>query len=209
MASEAVGVRIAGRGGQGVMLAGLLLAQAAMSDGMQVVQTQSYGPEARLGAAKSDVIVSPNEIAYPEVLAPDVFLCLSHDAFRAYAHSVGPGVLAIIDERASRGLKTGEAAVLALSDTARECGALLAANIVGLGALVGLAGVVSERSVREALAARVAPASLAMNTRAFDAGVRLAREAVHPPGAAPRGLQPGAARCRAGLHNSQCQTHYS
>jgi len=174
---EATGVRLAGRGGQGVMLAGFLLAQAAMGDGLNVVQTQSYGPEARLGAAKTDVILSPEEIAYPEVVSPDVFLCLSHDAFVAYWDRVSDGALAVIDEHAAQGLDTGGALVLPLADTARRCGAALAANIVGLGALVGLADLVSERSLREALAARVAPESLAMNTEALAAGLRLAASA--------------------------------
>jgi 2-oxoglutarate ferredoxin oxidoreductase subunit gamma len=174
--SDAIGVRLAGRGGQGVMLAGFLLAQAAMTDGMHVVQTQSYGPEARLGAAKSDVILSRAEIAYPEVIKPDVFLCLSHDAFVAYSSTVGVGATSIIDNRAVSGIDTPSAIILPLTDTARECGAALATNIVGLGALVGIAGLVSERSLREALAARVAPELLALNTQAFTAGLRLAAQ---------------------------------
>lgn len=178
MASRATGLRIAGRGGQGVMLAGFLVAQAAMTDGLNVVQTQSYGPEARLGAAKSDVIVSPEEIAYPEVAAPDVFLCLSHDAFVAYASSARPAALSILDQRAVHGVETNGAAVLPLTETARECGAILAANIVGLGALVSLAGLVSEQALRQALAARVAPESLELNTRAFAAGLRLGEDAL-------------------------------
>lgn len=173
MASEAIGVRLAGRGGQGVMLAGFLLAQAAMEDGLHVVQTQSYGPEARLGAAKSDVILSPDEIAYPEVLAPDIFLCLSHDAFAAYGHSVGPEALSIIDERAARGFELEGAIVLPLADAARECGAAIATNIIGLGVVVGITQLISERSLREALAARLAPDSLALNTQALTTGLRL------------------------------------
>ena len=176
MTSDAIGVRLAGRGGQGVMLAGFLLAQAAMTDGMHVVQTQSYGPEARLGAAKSDVILSPSEIAYPEVIKPDVFLCLSHDAFVAYSSTVSDEATSIIDNRAVSGIATPSAIILPLTDTARECGAALATNIVGLGALVGIAGLVSERSLREALAARVAPELLALNTQALTAGLRLAAQ---------------------------------
>ncbi len=171
---DAVGIRLAGRGGQGIMLAGFLLAQAAMTDGLHVVQTQSYGPEARLGAAKSDVIVSASEIAYPEVLSPDFFLCLSHDAYVAYSHTVGPGAVSVIEKRALSGVEAPHAVVLPLTDTARECGTALATNIVALGALVGIADLVSERSMREALAARVAPESLALNTHAFAAGLRLA-----------------------------------
>jgi 2-oxoglutarate ferredoxin oxidoreductase subunit gamma len=159
------------------MLAGFLLAQAGMMDGLHVVQTQSYGPEARLGAAKSDVILSRSEIAYPDLSAPDIFLSLSHDALAAYGHSISPEALCVVDDRAARGLSPPGALVLPLTDTARECGASMAANIVGLGVLVGIAGVVSERSLRAALSARVAPDSLALNTKALEAGLRLATAA--------------------------------
>ena len=84
MRTETINLRLAGRGGQGIMLAAFLLAQAATYEGLHVVQTQSYGPEARLGAAKSDVILSPHEIAFPEILTPDILLCLSRDAYAAY-----------------------------------------------------------------------------------------------------------------------------
>ena len=174
VATRELGVRIAGRGGQGVMLAGLLLAQAAMQDGLHVVQTQTYGPEARLGAAKSDVILSSHEIAFPEVTFPDVFLCLSHDALVAYGDSAGPAALAIIDERAAHAFDANNAIVLPLADAARDCGALIATNIVALGVAARLTRVVSERSLREALADRVAPESLSANLRAFDAGLSLA-----------------------------------
>jgi 2-oxoglutarate ferredoxin oxidoreductase subunit gamma len=178
MLSRAVGVRLAGRGGQGVMLAAFLLAQAGVEDGLQVVQTQSYGPEARLGAAKSDVILSPDEISYPEIVTPDVFLCLSHDAYVAYAPGVGERALSLIDERAvSGGNGDGDGAILLpLTDTARACGAALATNMVGLGALIAIADLVSKRAILEALASRVAPDSLALNTKAFEAGVRLVAE---------------------------------
>lgn len=179
------GVRIAGRGGQGVMLAGLLVAQAAIDDGLEVVQTQSYGPEARLGAAKSDVILSREPIAYPEIGAPDLFLCLSHDAFTAYGHDMTPETLLIMDSRAAHGLDVGEAVLVPMVDTARDCGATIAANIVGLGFLLGLTSVVSERSLRRALAARARPESLDSNMRALDAGLALAAanragELIHP-----------------------------
>ena len=183
MPDETTNVRIAGRGGQGVMLAAFLLAQAAMQDGLHVVQTQSYGPEARLGAAKSDVILSSAEIAYPEVLAPDVFLCLSHDAVVAYAQGVEAGAVSVVDERAALGFETDGWILLPLMQAARECGAALATNIVGLGALVGITGLVSERSMQEALATRVAPDSLALNTKALAAGLRLAATASERDGA--------------------------
>lgn len=85
--------------------------------------------------------------------------------------------MSIIDERAVSGIDAPGAIILPLTDTARECGAALATNIVGLGALVGIARLVSERSLREALAAHVAPELLALNTQAFTAGLRLAAPA--------------------------------
>ncbi len=180
--STQVGVRIAGRGGQGVMLAGLLVAQSAIDDGLEVVQTQSYGPEARLGAAKSDVILSPEAIAYPEISSPDVFMCLSHDAFTAYSRDVTAATLLIVDSRAAAGLGVGEALLVPMIDTARDCGSPIAANIVGLGFLLAVTRVVSERSLRRALSARARPESLDTNMRALDAGLALAAE---------MGVQPG------------------
>lgn len=174
MARDAIGVRLAGRGGQGIMLAGFLLAEAAMADGLQVVQTQSYGPEARLGAAKSDVIMSPADIASPEVLTPDALLCLSPDAFAAYSHSIETSALNLVDEHVTRDLDPRNAIVLPITRSAREAGAAFATNIVGLGVLIGLTSAVSERSLREALAARVAPHTLAQNMKALDAGLELA-----------------------------------
>lgn len=74
---DPIQVRFAGAGGQGVMLAGVLTAEAGMHDGLHVVSTQSYGPEARLGAAKSEVVLSRHEIVLPDVRVPDVVVCLS------------------------------------------------------------------------------------------------------------------------------------
>ncbi len=174
---EAVGVRIAGRGGQGVMLSGYLLALAGMADALHVVQTQSYGPEARLGAAKSDVILSRDEVAYPEVSSPDIFLCLSQDAYSAYGTGVSESSLSILDSRVEGAPGAGSAIVVPLAATARDGGAPFATNIVGLGVLVAITALTSERSIREALTARIKPDSLPANLRAFDAGLALGAKA--------------------------------
>ncbi|MFL7791064.1 MAG: 2-oxoacid:acceptor oxidoreductase family protein, partial [Anaerolineae bacterium] len=78
-------IRLAGTGGQGIILAGVLLAEAAVRDGMNVVQTQSYGPEARGGASRSEVIISDEEIDYPKVIEADMMLCLSQEACDRYS----------------------------------------------------------------------------------------------------------------------------
>ncbi|MGD0753404.1 MAG: 2-oxoacid:acceptor oxidoreductase family protein, partial [Anaerolineales bacterium] len=92
-------IRLAGEGGQGMILAGIILAEAAaIYDGKMAVQTQSYGPEARGGASKSEVVIAAGEIDHPEVLSADVVVTLSQEAFDKYADSVKPGGLLIVDD---------------------------------------------------------------------------------------------------------------
>ena len=79
-------IRLAGEGGQGMILAGIILAEAAaMYDDKYAVQTQSYGPEARGGASKAEVIIDSGEIDYPEVINADVLVALSQEACDKYA----------------------------------------------------------------------------------------------------------------------------
>lgn len=180
-ARETIGVRLSGRGGQGVMLAGLLLAQAGMHDGLHVVQTQSYGPEARLGAAKSDVVLSPHEIAFPEIVEPDLILCLSRDAYVTYGRRLAEGGRRVVDEPLTRELDVGDDdLVLPLSRSAGEVGDPLVANAVALGALVALRGLVSRGALRRAVRERVRPQFQELNLRALDVGLRLGAEASRP-----------------------------
>src|SRR5512137_1065208 len=92
-------IRLAGEGGQGMILAGIILAEAAaIYDGKMAVQTQSYGPEARGGASRSEVVISDGEIDHPEVLSADVVVALSQEAYKKFAKTVHPGGLLIVDE---------------------------------------------------------------------------------------------------------------
>jgi len=184
---DPVGVRIAGAGGQGVILAGVLLAEAGTLEGWNVVHTQSYGPEARLGAAKSDVLLSREEIAYPEVTEPDWLVCLSRDAYARYARSLRPRGLRLVDEEA---VPRGEeppprTLVLPFLRRARELDAAYAANVVALAALVALSRVVTPESLRRAVRARVKPRLLDANERALDAGWELVVRETLDPSAGP------------------------
>ncbi len=170
-------VRLSGSGGQGIILAGVLLAEAGMHDGLQVVHTQSYGPAARLGAAKSEVVLSRHEIAFPEVGLPDAVVCLSRDAYARYGTQLAPGGLRIVEQQVASELSVAPdgAIVLPIIVTARqlEAGGAIAANVVALGALVALSGAVSEEGLRRALGERVKPETLDLNQRALEAGLRL------------------------------------
>jgi 2-oxoglutarate ferredoxin oxidoreductase subunit gamma len=178
---DAVRIRLTGRGGQGIMLAGAILAEAAMRDERYVTETQEYGPEARLGATKADLVVARRPIAFPDVVRPDLLLCLSRPGYLKYGRGVAPGGLMVVDDRiAVEEEAPAEGAVvvrLPLRRTARELGGEIAANIVGLGALVALSGVVSEQALAAAVAARTKPEFADLNARAAAAGLELGRGA--------------------------------
>jgi len=166
-------VRFSGEGGQGVILAGVLLADAAGAEGLHVVQTQSYGPEARGGACRSEVVLSADEIAFPEVDVPDATVCLSAEAMRQHS-SLKPGGVRVVDERACLDNTPGEHdIVLPILRTANEAGGEITVNVVALGALAGLTGIASREAILAALRRRVKPDLLALNERGLEAGWRL------------------------------------
>jgi len=167
--------RLSGSGGQGLLLAGIALAEAAILEGMNATQTQSYGPEARGGSSKSEVVVSDGEIDYPKAVDPDYLVALSADAYRLFAPAMGEG-LVIVDSSVPR-LEEVRARTVALPmiETASSVlGRSVAANMVALGALVGLSRVVPRGSVERAVAARAPEGSADLNLRALAEGFRLA-----------------------------------
>lgn len=174
MLRDPLQVRLSGRGGQGVILAGVVLAEAGMYDGLQVVHTQSYGPEARLGASKSEVILSQHPIAFPEVVLPDLLLCLSTDSYKQHGAKLALGGIRVVEERVQDELEVKDALLLPILRTAQELGSPISANLVALGALVALSQAVSQESLEKAIRARVKPALVAVNLKALEAGMRLA-----------------------------------
>lgn len=172
-------IRLAGEGGQGMILAGIILAEAAaIYDGKMAIQTQSYGPEARGGASKSEVVIAAGEIDHPEVLAPDVVVTLSQEAYDKYAVSLKPGGMLIVDDEKVHHIRQTEAAKIPISRLAFETtGRTITANAVALGVLVGLTGVVSRRAIEKAMAARAPRGTEEMNRKALEAGFEAAEKA--------------------------------
>ncbi|MGD2105481.1 MAG: 2-oxoacid:acceptor oxidoreductase family protein [Anaerolineae bacterium] len=170
-------VRLAGTGGQGAILAGIILAEAAIRDGKNVVQTQSYGPEARGGASRSEVVISAEEIDYPKVLEPDITLCMSQEACDRYSEQLRRDGLLILDTDHVSRAPTTRAVRVALTSLARDAtGRAITANVVGLGLLAGLAGIVSRQSLEGAVKARAPEGTEEVNLRALAAGYRAAEE---------------------------------
>jgi 2-oxoglutarate ferredoxin oxidoreductase subunit gamma len=168
-------VRLAGTGGQGAILAGILLAEAAMRDDKNVAQTQSYGPEARGGASKSEVIISKGEIDYPKVIEADITLCMSQEACDKYSSQLREGGLLILDEDHVSRAPTTRAVRASMTSLAREVtGREITANVVGLGLLVGLTGIVSRQALEDAVRARVPKGTAELNLKALAAGYETA-----------------------------------
>ncbi|MBO9370361.1 MAG: 2-oxoacid:acceptor oxidoreductase family protein [Chloroflexi bacterium] len=173
---ERTEIRIAGTGGQGVILAGILLAEAAVRDGKKVVQTQSYGPEARGGASRSEVIISDQEVDYPEVLEADILLCMSQEACDRYAGKLKKGGMLILDTVYVHRAPLVRAVRVPITELARQAtGREITANIVALGLLAGLTAVVSRESLEAAVRARAPRGTTEINLKALAVGLEQAR----------------------------------
>ena len=175
-------VRLSGFGGQGIVLAGIVLGRAAaVHEGRNAVMAQSYGPESRGGASCAEVLLSDGEIDYPHVVAPDVVVALSQEAYAKYGATRPPSALLIVerdlvalDEELERGRRVLRAPFTALAE---QVGRKIVLNMVTLGFLCGATGVVSRESLREAIAAAVPPGTEELNLRAFEAGYAHAKSA--------------------------------
>jgi len=173
-------VRLSGKGGQGIIFTGIVLAEAAVREGLNVVQSQVYGPESRGGASKAEVIVSRRSISYPKVTCPDVVLVMSQEAAARYAGTVRAGGILVVDTTHVHRVPEVEARVarLPLSAVARdELGREQVASAVAAGVVVGLTGMVGVESLLQAVAVRAPKGTADLNLKAVKAGLRLAGQA--------------------------------
>lgn len=165
-------IRLAGTGGQGVILASVILTEAAgVYDGWFAVQTQSYGPEARGGASRADVIISDEPILYPKCRKLDLLIGLSQQALDKYLADLKMRGMAVIDDFYVRECPHPNTICLPLSRTAREqLGRELFTNILTLGAVGRITGFVKLDSLKSAVAARVPKDFLEINLKALELG---------------------------------------
>jgi 2-oxoglutarate ferredoxin oxidoreductase subunit gamma len=165
-------IRLAGEGGQGLILAGLILAEAAaVYDGKNAVQTQSYGPEARGGASKSEVVIGKGQIDYPKVIKADLLLCMSQEACDKYVYELKRNGVLIVDDVQVDHIPTSRAIRVPITRIAEEAtGRRITANIVALGVIVGLTGVVSRKAIEAAVKARAPQGTASLNLKALQAG---------------------------------------
>lgn len=167
-------LRFSGAGGQGLITAGIILAEAAsIHEGKQSVQSQSYGPEARGGASKSEVIISDSPIDYPKVTKCDALLALTQEACDKYSSDLKEGGILLYDTDLISRLPAGNFKTVGFNiiNTAKnDVGREIVANIVALGAMVALTGVVSKENGEKAVLSRVPAAFLELNKKAYTMG---------------------------------------
>lgn len=172
-------IRLAGFGGQGIILSGHILGKAAsLFEHKNAVFTQSYGPEARGGSCSADVVISQETIYYPKVGQPDVLVLMSQGAWNTYGGSLRPGGTLILDEDLVS-LETPPDGVtiyrVPATRIAEEMGRKIVANIVMLGAVAALGGVVAYESLKEAVLSSIPKGTEQLNIEAFDRGYERGR----------------------------------
>lgn len=178
--SERTDIRLGGAGGQGVILGAIILAEAAIGEGKEAVQTQSYGPEARGGSTKAEVIISTvGEIDFPKVALPDIVLAMNQESYNKYGGTVKKGGVLIVDTTFVENAQPGDAKLfkIPITDLAREAtGRPLVSNIVAIGALAEITGVVSREALTKAVLGRVPKGTEDLNKKALQAGFEAGRK---------------------------------
>lgn len=165
-----------------MITAGIILAAgASVIEGKKAIQSQSYGPEARGGASKAEVIISDEEIYYPKVMAPDVLVALTQEACDKYSKDLKDGGILIVDELMVKKHPEGNFKVYTLpiiKTAAEKVGKAMVANVVTLGALNEICKFVKPETLEQAVLSRVPKGTEELNKNALNAGVELAKAAM-------------------------------
>ncbi len=175
-------LRFSGSGGQGMILAGIIMAEAASIVGdKNAAQSQSYGPESRGGASKAEVIISDGGVSidYPKATAIDCMLALTQQACTKYHGDIKDDGILLVDSDEVKDLPEGKFKIYSypIIETARkELGKIIVANIISLGMITELTGIVEKEWMEQAVLSRVPPAFVDLNKKAIQIGFERARE---------------------------------
>jgi len=168
-------VRIAGAGGQGIILGGIILAEAGIVQDLYVAQSQSYGPETRGGNSISEVILSDTEIDFPESTELDVLIALTQVACDRNLPDMKENGLVIVDSDAVQRVLWEKIVSIPFAQIARKAGEERAINVAALGSLVPFCPLIDRRALTRAIANRLPSAKLEANLQAFDKALQFAR----------------------------------
>ncbi|MFQ5925744.1 MAG: 2-oxoacid:acceptor oxidoreductase family protein [Dehalococcoidia bacterium] len=170
-------VRMAGQGGQGLGLAGIILAEAAVRDGKNAVMTHFYGAQQRGGPSRADVVISNEKIDYPQVLDADVLVIFSEVAFDRYHHQLASDGFLLVDSSQAKGalVEGAKSIPIPFADIAQQVtGSSISANLVALGFVVELTKLVSRRALVGAVRKHSPEDSLQANQTALERGIQIA-----------------------------------
>jgi 2-oxoglutarate ferredoxin oxidoreductase subunit gamma len=169
-----VEVRFAGFGGQGIIKSGIIVGTAACIHARKnAVQTQSYGPESRGGACKSEVVIAEDQIDFPKVVKPDILIVMSQHAYNEYAEDLKSGGTLIMDSHMiphEKELSKTKIFRVPATKMAEKIGRRIVANIVMLGAATAITNLLDKRAVREAIKGNVPRGTEKLNLKAFEKG---------------------------------------
>lgn len=169
-----------GSGGQGVITAAIIIAEAAvLYENLNAVQSQSYGAAARGGATRSDVIISDSDIHFPKVIQPNVLVSLTQEAYNAFYPIIRPGGLLLSDTRYVKTEKKVDARQVELPmyrSVVEQIGKPIVFNICMLGAVVSLTQLVKPESIMQVLESRIPAGFLDMNRNALELGMKLGQQ---------------------------------
>ena len=175
-------IRLSGEGGQGLVLAGKILAEAAaIYDDKNATQSQSYGPEARGGASRSEVIISDEDIDYPKAINIDLLLALTQEACNRYSKDLKENGILLVDSDSVKDCPKGnyKRYSVPIIETARsQIGRVVVANIVSLGIIVELTKIVSMEAIESAILARVPKGTEKINLQALKVGAEMGKQLI-------------------------------
>jgi 2-oxoglutarate ferredoxin oxidoreductase subunit gamma len=168
-----------GSGGQGVITAAIIFAEAAViHEGLNATQSQAYGAAARGGATRTDIIISREEINFPKVIQPNVLVCLTQEAYTTYASIIRPGGLLLTDARFVKTARKVDARQVELPmyrEVMDKIGKPIVFNICMLGAVVALTELVQPESIMKVLSQRIPSGFVEMNRQSLELGLELAQ----------------------------------
>ncbi|MCF8052334.1 MAG: 2-oxoacid:acceptor oxidoreductase family protein [Desulfobacterales bacterium] len=177
---ERVRIVFSGSGGQGVITAAILLAEAAvLYEGLEATQSQSYGPEARGGATRSDVIITDRPIRFPKVIQPNILICLTQESYNKFCGIIRPGGMLLTDSRfvtTERKVDARQFELPMFRTVMDKIGKPIVFNIFMLGTLIGLTDLMRPESVMKVLEKRIPSHFLEMNRKALELGLELGQE---------------------------------
>jgi len=176
---ERVRIVFSGSGGQGVITAAILLAEAAvLYEGLEATQSQSYGPEARGGATRSDVIITDRPIRFPKVIQPNILICLTQESYNKFCGIIRPGGMLLTDSRfvtTERKVDARQFELPMFRTVMDKIGKPIVFNIFMLGTLIGLTDLMRAESIMKVLEKRIPSHFLEMNRKALELGLELGK----------------------------------